>query len=113
MYDSLNKPSYLSNILHVFRRISPECNTFYVQSVNVVPQFGSDDCGLFAIAYLIAIANGKNPAKLMFNQMVMRNHFNDCITSGIWNEFPSIEIDCTPIYKEHCFDLSHLPVNYV
>jgi len=112
IYDSLNNPSYLASLRHVYRRISPENNLFYVQSVNVMPQFDANDCGLFAIAYIISIAHEKDPAKLMYNQKSMRQHFNNCILSGIWTEFPSIEINCMQTYKEHVFDLSDLPVNY-
>ncbi len=35
-------------------------------------QFGTDDCGLFALAYALAICMDKNPAQLQFEQQVIK-----------------------------------------
>ena len=50
-------------------------------------QKGSDDCGLFALAYAIEICQGKNPANLIYNQLLMRSHFNTCIKNDVY-KFP-------------------------
>ncbi|RNA00159.1 hypothetical protein BpHYR1_008590 [Brachionus plicatilis] len=44
--------------------------------VHVQPQVGSNDCGLFAIAFAQLISNSKNPAFFKFNQATMREKFN-------------------------------------
>ena len=59
VYDSLNAPRYLKFVKPLIVRakeLDPEFNGLY-ETVNVVKKTGSRDCGLFAIAYLIAIAN--------------------------------------------------------
>lgn len=43
-------------------------------------QIGGSDCGLFAIAFAVALCFGLNPAKLIFNQEKMREHFVQCLT---------------------------------
>ena len=53
-------------------------------------QKGSDDCGLFALAYAIEICQGKNPANLIYNQLLMRSHFNTCIKNDKFTNFPSM-----------------------
>ena len=45
----------------------------------VIPQYGFDDYGLFAIGYAIALAEGMDPAKLAFHQALMRKEYNNII----------------------------------
>lgn len=107
VYDSLNTESYLKHTRSFFARIkelSPEFKGSY-ESVEVVKQEGSNDCGLFSLAYVLAIANKKDPAKLIFNQKVMRTHYNKCVESGVFTEFESVATtpDHEPVYKRHAF----------
>ena len=51
-------------------------------------QKGTADCGLFAIANATAIAHGKNPSKLKFNQESMRVHLIDCFNHKHMSLFP-------------------------
>jgi hypothetical protein len=74
------------------------------ETVEVEQQDGSKDCGLFALAYVLAIANYKDPAKLRFNQSSMRAHFNSCIQLGKFSEFESSYIDKEPTYTERRFN---------
>ncbi len=41
-------------------------------------QIGVKDCGLFAIATAILLANGGNPKTCAFNQRAMRGHLIEC-----------------------------------
>ena len=83
IYDSLNDINYIQHLTLTLRKLSPDQNTFNVQTVNAVKQKDYTDCGLFAIAYLVAIIHGKDPSKLCFDQNYMRHHFNLSLVSGI------------------------------
>ena len=43
-------------------------------------QTGKKDCGLFAIAFAMALVFNKNPSILKFNQQKMRSHLMECFT---------------------------------
>ena len=49
---------------------------------------GSNDCGLFAIAYATELAHGGDPAKVVYSQGEMRSHFIKCLENGILTPFP-------------------------
>ena len=68
----LNDPS------HSFRRKYP-----WVQS-----QIGDSDCGLFAIAFAIALCNRDDPSHLTFDQVKMRPHLVECFATGKMTPFP-------------------------
>ena len=51
-------------------------------------QGGTTDCGLFSIAYAVALVHGKNPGKQKFNQDKMRSHLVDCFQKQIMAPFP-------------------------
>lgn len=47
------------------------------------------DCGVFAIAFATSLANGQDPALLLYDPHELRNHLDNCITSGELSPFPS------------------------
>ena len=47
---------------------------FAVEFIDVQMQEGSHVCGLFAVAYITSICNGKDPAVLLYKQNAMRKH---------------------------------------
>ena len=49
------------------------------QVVHVQQQQGTSDCGLYAIAYAVHVANGDDPAKVRFEQRKMQTHFLECL----------------------------------
>jgi hypothetical protein len=55
-------------------------------------QFGTDDCGLFALAHALAISLDKNPAQLLFEPISMPNHFNDVLKTQNPQQFNPFEI---------------------
>ena len=59
-----------------------------VMVVRVQQQQGTVDCGLFAVAYAVSFANGKDPAKVKFDQPSMRAFFAECIKKRHLDEFP-------------------------
>ena len=50
-----------------------------LQKVLVQHQAGGSDCGLFAIAFAVALCFGLNPSKLIFEQSKMRDHLLHCL----------------------------------
>ena len=61
---------------------------FTLSFVNVHKQTGCNDCGLFSIAYAVALCLGENPGTLVFDQSEMRNHLVSCIEQQCFSMFP-------------------------
>lgn len=53
-------------------------------------QVGTKDCGLFAIATAIHLANGGDPATTQFDQIGMRKHLIGCFESYKLTNFPTL-----------------------
>ncbi len=51
-------------------------------------QSGSNDCGLFAVAFATAIAFGEDPTNIFFDQETMRGHLFKCYNNGFLSPFP-------------------------
>ena len=51
-------------------------------------QTGNKDCGLFAIAFAVALVFNLNASQLKFRQEVMRAHLVDCFEKEIMTPFP-------------------------
>ena len=56
--------------------------------VDVQMQCGTQDCGLFAIAFATALCLGKQPGQLTFHQDQMRSHLLRCLESQDMTMFP-------------------------
>ena len=56
--------------------------------INTQMQYGSADCGLFAIAFATAIALGISPEYIHFQQGEMRQHLLTCLSNGKLTMFP-------------------------
>ena len=61
---------------------------FTLNFVDVHKQTGSNDCGLFSIAYAVALCLGKNPSTVVFDQPKMRSHLISCIEQQNFSLFP-------------------------
>ena len=57
--------------------------------MDVQMQAGGCDCGLFAIAFATALANGIPPGKFTFDQSKMRKHLYTCLQNGRLVMFPT------------------------
>ena len=64
-------------------------SSFRMRYINVQMQAGSSDCGLFAIAFAVALCAGKDPHKCSFDQGQMRRHLYQCLEKGELSEFPA------------------------
>ena len=57
--------------------------------INVQLQHRGCDCGLFALALAIALANNLQPEKINFKQDAMRDHLHKCLSAGVLSMFPT------------------------
>ena len=83
VYSSLDQ-STAKSIQRIFH-----CNPCHIRVESVQKQYGSNDCGMYAIAYATAIAFGQDPTKLRFHQPSMRKHLVSCYMNKKMQPFPS------------------------
>ena len=57
--------------------------------IDVQRQKGTCDCGLFAVAFATALANGIQPERLEFEQDRMRKHLYRCFNQDALSMFPA------------------------
>ena len=88
VYDSL----FHTASSHTKKQIACIVNAAYprikLNFMDVTCQNGSDNCGLFAVAYATTICYGKKPEKFIFDQGLMRRHFLKCLENNLMAEFP-------------------------
>ena len=92
VYDSL--PTALSQEGSIVQQActilqSLKLDRFSLNVVNVSPQLGSVDCGLFAIAMATDICNGIDPAAVDYKQDAMRSHLVTSFEKQYLSPFPS------------------------
>ena len=59
-----------------------------LQFISIPHQFGSADCGLFAIAFATALCLGTRLENVQFDQSKMRSHFISCFENQRMPMFP-------------------------
>lgn len=69
-----------------------------VRFINVEKQIGRIECGLYAIAYWISLANGQDPCKVVYDQREMREHLISHFKKT--THAPIVTITICPICKE-------------
>ena len=65
--------------------------------MDVQMQAGGCDCGLFAVAFATALANGIPPGKFTFDQSRMRKHLYTCLQKGQLVTFPTMKERRVPV----------------
>ena len=73
-------------------------------------QQGGCDCGLFAAALCINLAQGGNPAKNIWRQNRMREHLRQCLEAMYLTEFPIAPVKLSLKMKKDKFS-NHNPSN--
>ena len=53
-------------------------------------QQGYNDCGLFALAYCIDLANSEDPLDISYDQSLMRHHLQACFEKQELISFPRL-----------------------
>ena len=71
------------------------------------PQVGSNDCGLFALAYIKSICELQEPSLIKYDQNKLRENYNNFVTSGKL-EFDIIEshLNCLRNYTRYSIPLN-------
>ena len=77
--DQESKPQILSILKHKFVKF---------HMIPVQRQVGGTECGVFAIAFAVALSFGLNPTKLIFDQSKMRTHLITCLSQKQFSNFP-------------------------
>ena len=91
LYDPLY--SSLSNDTEtiVAQLLRTEKSSVSVHIMNVSKQAGSQDCGLFAIAFMTSLAYGNNPIREVYRQDEMRAHLLTCFEKQVMQCFPTLK----------------------
>ena len=97
VYDSLYSSISMSTKLQIASILASQANQISVVMVNCQRQMGSSDCGLFAVAFATALAQGLKPENFTFIQGDMRKHLYNCLSSGKLSMFPTKPRKC--LYK--------------
>ena len=88
--DSKSAGSSLSSSLEcqIARIYSSKKEKFTVEMVPVHQQEGSEDYGVFAIAFTVELAFGSDPHAVIHRQESMRSHLESCLCEGKLSPFP-------------------------
>ena len=97
VYDSKFSGSELSSSLthqlaEVYKTLKTQEDDVTSLAVQIPPvqqQNGSNDCGLFAIAFALHAALGDNVEELEFDQSKMRDHIQKCFGKKYLDPFPT------------------------
>ena len=60
----------------------------FIRTESAQRKIGAEDCGVFALAFLVELLNGGDPAEITYDQRRMRQHLQQCMTTGTWTVFP-------------------------
>jgi hypothetical protein len=115
MYDSMNNHQwYLDKIAPALKRLNVDNGIIRVLACNMPKQYGTNDCGLFALAYAIAICELKEPAKLLFQQISMRENFNNILKTQELKQFDHFDINDDKLvsYEEYFVNLRDVKINF-
>ncbi len=102
IYDSIyrNASSSLTTQVAAILKTSEHC--FSINYINVQAQSGSNDCGLFSVAFATALCSGKDPSRYLFDQRAMREHLKSCLEKGVMSDSPARHRLCRQTTYIHC-----------
>ena len=63
-------------------------NSINAQIMDVQPQTGGSDCGIYCLSYCVSLACKTDPCLYVYRQNEMRKHLISCLENGILTEFP-------------------------
>ena len=91
LYDSLNSRGTINT--HIRDQIAdflflPSAPEIHVDVQPVQQQTNGTNCGVFAIAYAVDLANNQDPKKIRYNESRMRQHLHDCLQAERLIPFP-------------------------
>ncbi|CAH1272977.1 PKD1L3 [Branchiostoma lanceolatum] len=92
LYDSLSVPMTPSLQIQLYQSYAAFAdqtrNTLTVFLPNVQRQKNVSDCGLFAIAWAVDIAEGQDVSRVVYDNRKMRSHLKTCFKQGNLTPFP-------------------------
>ena len=88
VYDSMHSSVNDHIKAQVASIMSTECSTIHLSFMDVQMQSGGYDCGLFAVAFVTALAFNKQPGQYLFDQQQMRKHLWKCLDRKKIEMFP-------------------------
>ena len=88
IYDSMNTTPTESLIRQMTQLFSPDDSIPTFERRKCHRQMGVNDCGVFAIAYAVALMNGNEPDGMVFDQSKMRKHLIGCFEKQDMQPFP-------------------------
>ena len=92
VFDSANMFVSFRNKEEIAALLCTPEKSITLQFMNVHRQVGSNDCGLYSLAYATALCNGIDPTACIFDQEEMRPHFFKCImASRVLTPFPILK----------------------
>lgn len=95
VYDSIYQRHHnesIKSLLSLFHQNFVVDGRLRINYPTVQKQLGSSDCGLFATAFAIDLAEGNDPRSLYFSQTEMRNDLFHCFKKGGLECFPQNKI---------------------
>ena len=87
VYDSIYKAPHrkeVKNLLFLFYKNFVVDNELVIKYANVMKQNGSNDCGLFCIAYAVDLAESNDPSDIEYDQSCMCWHLVECFKKENW-----------------------------
>ena len=101
---SLNPTSLKNRIAAILKTPT---SSFNISFIDVQTRMGSNDCGIFVIAFAVALCSGRDPHMETYEQNKMRNHLHQCFSAGKLDNFPPSPSrqcqgmrNCFPAYKK-------------
>ena len=88
VFDSAHTFVSFRNMEEIAALLNTPEKSITLQFMNVHRQDGSNDCGLYSLAYATAICSGMDPTAYTFDQKEMRPHFFKCIMNANVTPFP-------------------------
>ncbi|XP_014663455.1 PREDICTED: uncharacterized protein LOC106806115 [Priapulus caudatus] len=89
LYDSLPGLNPYSNLLlQVASLLKTEHSNVVIELVEMHRQVGGSDCGVYAIASMVALCNSIEPSTIQWNQQMMRSHLVACFRDRKMEMFP-------------------------
>ena len=88
-YDSLFKDISIQTIQTIVNLLKP-CKSMNAQIMDMQPQKGAADCGIYCLSYCVSLACKKDPCLYVYRQNKMRAHLISGLENGILTEFPVV-----------------------
>ena len=105
VYDSLPTIPEVDRITsQVACIISCPSECFDLNLINIQPQEGAQDCGLYALAIAYNLCADRDPFETIYDQPRMRPHLLSCFEQGMITAFPVLKkrlvrFECFRLYK--------------